>query len=567
MLNQAKIARFYFSTNEEQIELNISNLPTSINADGKYPHIEFFNKTKWIFDDLSNQPPIYHFIYSQILSSNLFPSSFSSANLNNDNDNIIKLLHSLWNYTKEIVSGLNELAKNVREHADPPIGLITGRIYKSDKWTELKRNINKDNSLLDDYLQKVNNLDFGEELAFFDLNVIDLGKKSIIETLKNKTNELLANSQSLSSILKEDLEIIAKGNLDLCHFLDFSVGNTLNQQAKKAIAHLGLLIFSKLISSNNGLIRAGSTNNKDTLCYPAQAHPVPFGTNYHIVLPISKKRKFISFLPHPIKVPLESAPIEIIGIEEMLDYKVVSINDIQKFDKKLPNEKWIYLIHIKLRIKERGDVLKIWGKIDKEIKSNFENLTNQQDLYCIDFEGSKINESDLFRFIGLWNLIYPKFSLIIINIETDIFKNLIDLNEIFIEKFKKGSNDTAVVWNENSPLLIYSYDNPKNNEERFYFANILWGKDNDDFYFANKLISKTNFNAVILFSSIDKEKNFEENTFSYLAQSGLFYSKTTLLPFDLLLPGTDGLTIFENNASVLLQNELKIQHNNNKIHE
>ncbi|MCL4482919.1 MAG: hypothetical protein M1445_09975 [Bacteroidetes bacterium] len=119
---------------------------------------------------------------------------------------------------------------------------------------------------------------------------------------------------------------------------------------------------------------------------------------------------------------------------------------------------------------------------------------------------------------------------------------------------------------------MYSYCEPRENKERFYFTDILWGKEKLDFSHVNKLIKKTNFNSTTIFlqngndqQNGDKQKY--DNRLALIAQSGFFHSKTTLLPFDLLLPGNNGLTLFEHNASVLLQNQLKLKENNNGNNE
>ena len=137
-LRQAKITRFYLYNDEEKWKsLQIDKIPHTRNEDGKYPQIEFFNEIKWIFDDLSTQPPIYHFVYSLLLSSKLLPGAFNDGN----KKKIKNILHSLWDFTKDMVGGIKELAKNVREHASPPVGAITGRIYNEQKWVELKKSI------------------------------------------------------------------------------------------------------------------------------------------------------------------------------------------------------------------------------------------------------------------------------------------------------------------------------------------------------------------------------------------------------------------------------------------
>ncbi|MCL4482918.1 MAG: hypothetical protein M1445_09970, partial [Bacteroidetes bacterium] len=331
-LRQAKITKFYLYNDEETWKsLRIDDIPYSKNKDGTHPQIEFYKEIKWIFDDLSIHPPIYHFVYSQLLSSELLPGTFNNEN----KGEIIKILHSLWDYTKDMVDGIKELAKNVREHASPSIGVITGRIYKEEKWAELKRSVEGSDNIFDGYLNKLReNISSGSKLSFFDFNVIDLGAKGVIETLKEETKKFVDSeylNESVRNFISEDMQALKNGEIKLKHFLDPSLGNTLNQQSKKAIAHLGLLIFSNLIKANDGLMRAGSHNCEPFRTYPGissnEAITVSYGTNYHIVLPISVERKIKTLLPHPLDVPLESTLIEIKGIEELLDYELKNLKD------------------------------------------------------------------------------------------------------------------------------------------------------------------------------------------------------------------------------------------------
>ncbi len=569
-LRRAKITRFYLCDNEEEMQsLRIGQIQKK---GGKYPQIEFFKEIKWIFDDLSTRPPIYHFVYSQLLSSELLPNKFNNGN----KETIKEILHSLWEYAKDMVVGIKELAKNIREHANPPIGVITGRIYKEEKWTELKRYVQGADTVFDNYLKTLKNNEKEEtEFSFFDFNVIDLGKKGVIETIKEKTEKIIKNEnidEKEIDLFKEDLQTLNNGEIKLRHFLDPSLGNTLNQQTKKAIAHLGLLIFSYLIKENNGFLRAGSHNCEPFLTYKDNsskyAKPIPFGTNYHIVLPIWKEKKVKPLLPHPLNIPLESALMEIKGIEELLNYDLINLACDRESTKDNISDSEKCLLRIYFNENKKD----YWECINTIMKTHQENL--QKSFVCIDFEKVEIDESQLFRFLGTWNLHYPNISLIVSNIKTDIFKNLIKINEQFIEKIKRIYNnnsvdDNSIYWNENTVILIYSYCELESGE-RFYFTDILWGKDKQDFYRVNKLIRKTNFNATTILlrkDNVNNDQNYDDNRLALIAQSGFFYSRTTLLQFDLLLPGNNKLSLFEHNASVLLQNELKLQENNNLNNE
>ena len=585
-LQQAKIASFYFCDDEDKLKsLRLSTLSRS--QEKQYPQVAFFKEIKGIFDELATRPPIYHFIYSQLLSSDLLPGEFNDSN----KEKVKEILHALWDYTRDMVVGIKELAKNIREHADPPVGIITGRTYKEETWTELKTELKKEggnghthpdqNTFFKNYLNTLKkeggNGQQDTQFSFFDFNVIDLGKKDIIETLKEKTKTIANNEtidDSIRNLFKEDLNILEQNKIELMHFLDPSLGTSLNQQIKKSIAHLGLLIFSNLIAKNKGLLRAGSLN-----CTPfikeyaggstnESAEPIPYGTNYHIVLPIGKKREIKPLLPHPMNVPLDSSLIEIKGMEELLHYELVNLACKKETASNNPEGKGKRLFRVCVENEystNQESKQKLWKCIHAIIKPQEEHL--QESFVCIDFENVEINESQLFRFLGTWNLYYPDVSLIVTNIKVDTLKELIAVNDLFVDKVGFSSEANKVYWNENNVILIYSYH--EEGKERFYFADILWGKEKQDFYRVNQLVRKTNFNATtILFSVADNnEQGNGDNRLAIIAQSGFFYSKTTLMPFDLLLPGQDARrSIFEHNASVLLQNELIPQRNHEENH-
>jgi len=88
---------------------------------------DYYLEIKNIFDELRSRPPIFCFIYSTLLLTDLLPGSLASNNIN-----LFKnTLSNLWSFTKELVYGLHELAKNIVEHSSNKVGVITGRMYKN----------------------------------------------------------------------------------------------------------------------------------------------------------------------------------------------------------------------------------------------------------------------------------------------------------------------------------------------------------------------------------------------------------------------------------------------------
>ncbi len=58
--------------------------------------------------------------------------------------------------------------------------------------------------------------------------------------------------------LHTDIQNLKTGKVRLEHLINRESGVHLDHQAKRAIAHLGLQIFSNVIAENKGLIRASS---------------------------------------------------------------------------------------------------------------------------------------------------------------------------------------------------------------------------------------------------------------------------------------------------------------------
>jgi hypothetical protein len=586
-LDNTKILSFYLYKHFH----NDSDITLEIVKRDKYQISSLYNENAFnfykevidssIFNDLLSKPPIYYFIYATLLSSDLLP-----GNLSNDNkkDFIIRL-STLWNFTQQFVDGLNELAKNIQQHSFFRRGVITGRVYNGNRILELHNGISGQNKIFKTYSDLFVEKDGTILKSFFELNVIDNGKVGVIEKLKSDLP-----TEDIFKEEREDVELLEKGSINFDDFLNPSCAIILNHQAKRSTAHLGLLIFSKLIQENNGLIRAGtqklnnSTERDNVLWFPNieeteyknDSYPLcSMGTNYHILLPFDPDEIVTATVPIKYELPTDITPAELKDYEDLLNYKIMDFTGKKFEDKIIENERYLFLTNSELKINDgssRQDEFEFWNDImpfGYDHKMFIKNTNpKEKSFVCLDLNGIEINSSQLFRLLGRWEVEYSGCPIIIYNISIEIVAKLIETNEYFCKKIKNQSKDRSEkdfpYWGENSIALFYSYIHYKDN--LFYFADVLWGNNHLDFLFVNHLIQKTNYNTIIFQADVTRNNDLKNNlknpdwvnmNVKLLSRFGLFQNGVTLLPFDLLLTAPTGLSLFESNATVLLQKELQ----------
>jgi hypothetical protein len=370
-LNKAKILNWSIAKNERKfpgIEFPLKydfgkNIQISL-LQGENA-VKYFDKVRIIFDDLIYKPSIYHFIYSALLSSKaLIPGLIDNSN----SDEVIAKLNNLWNFTKELVEGLRELAKNIVVHSSESRGAITGRVYKGDVFDKLIKNNPNWVNVFEEYKNilyeesKINNMikktEINESVGikekeiyyFFDINVVDDGQIGIIHNLEKSFMEM-EKQNIFTAENKADKDLIENGEITISHFMDPEKELVLNQQAKRATAHLGLLIFSKLIEYNRGLIKAATwcleyskwyeknkninrnwpkdkekldktfvmpKNIKDKYLDKNKKSDIEMGTNYNIILPFDPNKQLESRSPENYYYAEVISPSEMEDIENLL---------------------------------------------------------------------------------------------------------------------------------------------------------------------------------------------------------------------------------------------------------
>ncbi len=315
-------------------------------------------------------------------------------------------------------------------------------------------------------------------------------------------------------------------------------GQTSEYSLKRATAHLGLLIFSHLVTSNNGYFYVSSCGNNRKDIYPKEETSFKYfhiGTNYQVLLePLHKNDN--DNLRSIAPVSQQSAE-DVLSIEKLLSWEIDG------------NKECIF---INLTLQQKIN-------IEDELWTNFQNaicskkLGKKNIFVCFNQIEKKINSSQLFRFLGKWEIFFQEHNLVIYDIDINLYFELYEINKSFVSQ-----TNTLPYWNTNAISLFYCFIKIKNN--KFYFTDALWGKDPIDFIFINTLIHKNNYNA--LFHHPDFSENKDNPRHSL--DNKIFVNDSTLLPFDLIIKDEDETTLFEKNAKVLLNNELKLQKDSQK---
>jgi len=524
-LQTAKILRYYLikllDNKKENIESK-ENLLQIGAVRNKETIREYQENVVSIFDELLKKSPIFHLIYFSIISSDLISSTITNKNINSEKEK----LFNLWDFTEELVYGINELAKNIIQHSTTKQGVITGYINNNE----------------------------------LNLNVFDYSDEGVLNTLLKSTEntfEKLKAKNVLQEVFKEDLDKIKSDKFKFQNLFEANNDNFLNQQTKRATAHLGLLIFSKLISENNGKLWAHScnaiSNHIDEYSnYESKKIPTTLGTNYEILLPLKFEGENKSRYYQKRSSPTSRGVKDKNSIDKLLKFKEIKLpNENISIGSALKND---YIINICLQdnsFRHREFEEEIWENVYGNFNmSEINDFKGGNSIICINFNKIQhIDASQLFRFLGKWEIEFPTINLVIYNIHTGLYFDLIKINKSFLSPI----NDLSY-WNTDSITLIYSFEELEA-QRRFYFTDVLWGQKQEDFFYINSLIKNNNYNALYYHPDFDSEKKYTSN----LLDNNMFYDGTSLFPYDLLITHIKNTSLFEYNSKALLCNELKIQ--------
>lgn len=513
--------------------------------------------------------PIKIFIFSLLVkNSSLFNIQQATKSFNGRYDSYIDEyqihLKHLLKQTNDICYGLEELAKNILEHAGKKgkkgFGVISVRLHSHSKVRTFKNG--------GTVFSKWYNLYAGKKFSFLDINVIDSGLEGIpTKYKKNLQNEIIKYSQKEYepySILKKELELDVKRINDekytFSRFLNYERIELLHQ-IHRANARLGLLIFSDLVvEKKGGIIKIASTDLKcedsdhayifkdknefkvDNSLYVGSF--IHLGTNYNFIIPIERVHNKIIFSDD-----YKSLGTSTSSLKALFKYEII---DHEKLPRTNPSKK-TYLID-NIPVPDEVDKYEKIYALSKAIKDDHEKQNN-----CIillnaqSFSSILTNSSDWVRLLACIQ-ISNNIPVIVVNIALSIHQEIITINRIYdsINQF----------WNNDSHTLFYikckyTYEhrntiNGKHQELSLWFCDVLTGKTFDNYLAINQSISSYHYN---LYSIVD-HKFDHGNNYTSPRQSKLFSWDGKLLNFELLINLKDGLALFEESVESLLNLEI-----------
>ena len=513
-VSKDNIKKFFKEPAESQTDSELFNLNQKyLNVTGNNNKEKaYLNSENSIIKLLPKYPPIYTFVFT-VLYNKISPFVKS---VEKGITNPSQRTEQLWEFTKEFVKGLHELAKNIVEHSETGEGMITIRAYSDE---EANKNTNKEQVL--------------------ETHVFDFGTKGIVPKLIEDTTK----NKEVNKVYEDDLKLL-NGTFTMKDFIAPSVKTKLNQQLYREIAHYGLMKFYKLVERNNGVVISSSIGNSGKLdFFPDDSYKektLSIGTAYFFQLPFkSELFKTIDTVSPPAS--LKGSPQTISGLSELMNLKIRQ--SVEHSDIKSTGQKVLLDMKPDIDINNRDDEVKLFKL--------FAELKDKKGFSYISIDMKNVNEtisdSSLLRFLAHLSTNYSQ-AIILYNLEFELYDEMIENNKQFFETLKDLEN-VVPFWYENKGVLIFTGIKDMN----FNFADILYGRNKKEFQAINYIVSHTFQNTL----SIIKGDMFIDK-FVIPDCLTTFFFKSALLPFDLLLYNDLNKTLFQSNLETLLMQDLNV---------
>ncbi|SHL05289.1 hypothetical protein [Flavobacterium chilense] len=454
--------------------------------------------------------------------------------------NLIRII----NYVKDISYGLKELAKNIIEHSayerNSGYGMLTARSYSHEKISLLK-------NITPKWLKR-----YEDRHKFMDINLIDSGLKSVIESYSATLDHEINNLQSSDSEFKDDL--IDAYKKDLNQIGNYMLNNLFNfdsiklmHQINRTKARLGLLIFSQtILYEKNAFVSlaSNSIDNDDTVGFflfkdnqsivnEPNHNFLAVGTSYNFIIPLKEmfERETSSGTDENDKSGSSSSVYR--ELHEFADgtrLKNLSINRIYDgFDK--------------------------YSKIEI-LKSECNALALKDDILLIDASllGEILNNSsDWVRFLASLQFAadYQK-DIIIFNFNVDLYLEIINILRIFDNHISSG------FWQVDRYVLFFlPIDNF--NGDIFWFNSMLCSTEYSFFRKINEEIGVYHENL----SKLTSDQVVYGPADHSIITSQMFSTSKKLLNFELLIRNKNGETLFEETLRSLVNVEINDTVNEN----
>lgn len=442
-------------------------------------------------------------------------------------------------YTKDISYGLHELAKNIVEHSGQEkssgYGMLTARIYSLDKIKILKDTV-------PEWLKN-----YGVKHKFMDINVIDTGLNSVIDSYENTIKNEIITLKSIDPSISHELidaykkDLREMGNYRLNNLFNFDSIKLLHQ-VNRTKARLGLLIFSQTVLYEKKAFVSLASNSIYTddsvgfhlykkgkeITNITTTNLLALGTNYNFIIPIKELFEKDS----DIKTPE--------------NHKSGASSSVYK-------ELHAYIDNSKLRklhLEMDYTGMDKYSKIEK-LRMECNLLVANEEILLIDAgDLSEVlqNSSDWVRFLA--NMQFTTESMrdiIIYNFNVDLYLELLNILKIFdqLDIENKG------FWSEQRYVLFFipiqNYDGGT-----FWFNSLLWSTNYSMFRRINNDIGLYHENLSKMAIDNDKYPPVDYNQIN----SSLFSTSKKLLNFELVIKNSKGETLYEETLRSLVNIEI-----------
>ncbi|OCX54313.1 hypothetical protein BEL04_08625 [Mucilaginibacter sp. PPCGB 2223] len=453
------------------------------------------------------------------------------------NENLVRLIR----YTRDIAYALEELSKNIVEHTETGIGVITARIYSFERVVNLK-------STEEGWRKQ-----FSAGHKFLDINVIDNGRTGIkekylknLEKEKNEYEQLIENAEMRHTIAENYTDDIQQMQLfSLNQFFNYHTIQ-LYHQINRVKARLGLLIFSQhILHDRNAQIHISSNSltekrpigfylftTEGQIVERISRDYLSLGTNYQFLIPVKEE-----FEHHAVPQHTRASGTSI-GASVFMELHGYG------FSPESPHR--LIKPHF------------VPGQGKNKYKK-LENLVAQVDkisdgqilvLNAGELAATVSSSSDWIRLLAGLQFGYLAIrDIIVYGLSPEVYEDIVNILKIFSD-FKKSD---IGFWKQDRQVLFFIP--VVHNECRFWFNSILTASDYGMFLKVNQEIDIYHFNLIRL--TEPENMTVVDDTVTDFSSSSLFSKSNKLLNFELLIKNDTGSSLYEETIWSMLQQPIK----------
>lgn len=470
--------------------------------------------------DIIFNSPLYLVMLFCILVENNF--RFSSAE-DNQLSAVLKRVDSIMSFSIQLFDGLNELVKNVLEHATEKWGILSLRLFNARNLERIKL------TDFNTYLEKKR----PQVQEYVDFVLLDDSISGILDQTINKLKAMKEefSHSSEQKIINDDIERIQTGSVTLRDFFAIRKTPLLHQEIRSA-ASLGLLIFSDFVTKNDGVTYV-STLDGDTITATLVSKEqqvnldgtsgMPFGTYYNVILPVPSDKPFKTL---PTYTPYETAAA-MDAYEELTRIRLLDCGDAANEINCscLDNNRCLKKIDAEKQI-----VSNVAQALDAlESENCMTCATRPQMILAIRLldDSMDTDPSAIFRLLAQIQRHVGCRSVIVYNIKERNLRRLTNILRIY-------ETITGRAWSKDQFVLFYYLPDIEQPGQRRYYTWIFGGERFDDTIMLNSQILLTNQGQMLT----ETTQNIGVPNSDFMEQyhlNPLFSGGNHLLPFDVLL--------------------------------